>query len=74
MLGRVVATRGEVHLVVRPMVRVARLAEVPIADPRVTWRYWCFDTVEAADLAARLWDGAPTTAPVGWVRFGGARP
>ena len=71
--GMLVKTESGVHLVVRQLSRLFRLAEVPEADPRATWRFWCYPTFEAAVLAAAVWAPLPDTEPVGWLRRGGAR-
>ena len=73
-MGWRVKSQDGVHLDVRPMLRgMFRLAEVPVADERDLGRYWCFASFEAAVLAAMAWDVTEDTAPVGWVRSGGAR-
>ena len=71
--GYRVKTEADVHLDVRPLVRLFRLAEVPVAEPRETWRYWCYTTFEAAVLAANVWAVSADSEPVGSVRAGGAR-
>lgn len=53
--------------------RLYRVVEVPDDDPRTIGRYWCYVTFEAAVLAALAWDVQADTAPVGWLRSGGAR-
>lgn len=69
-----VKTEDEHHLDVRPMMRgMFRLSEIPVRDERDLARYWCFPSFEAAVLAAMVWDVSEDTAPVGWIRNGGAR-
>jgi len=53
--------------------RLFRVVEVPLKDPRAIGRFWCYTSFEAAVLAAAAWDGSATTEPVGWSRRGGAR-
>ena len=53
--------------------RLFRIIEVPVADRRTIGRFWCYDTFEAAVLAAAAWDGSPASEPVGYLRRGGAR-
>lgn len=76
MIGEVV-TRGDLTVVVRPMRDVTRLLEVLTADPRETFRFWCYPSATAAVLAARVWP-LDQDEPVGWLRRGGrprdARP
>lgn len=73
-MGWRVKTEDAVHLDVRPMMRgMFRLAEIPVKDERDLGRYWCFTSFEAAVLAAMVWEVTPDTAPVGWLRSGGAR-
>lgn len=70
--GHLVKTLDGWHLVVRRL-RMFRLVEVSVADPRRIGRYWCYSSFEAAVLAAIPWGGEHGTEPVGWVRRGGAR-
>jgi hypothetical protein len=58
-------------LTVRPMRYAHRLQEEPEGGGR--GRYWCFDTGEAAILAARAWRVGSESEPVGWLWKGGAR-
>jgi len=72
--GWLVKTEDEYQLCVRPMLRgMFRLSEIPVEDERDLGRYWCFPSFEAAVLAAMVWDVSEDTAPVGWLRDGGAR-
>jgi hypothetical protein len=61
------------HLEVRPQLRLFRLREVPVVEPRDVARFWCYSTFEAAVLAGAAWEVCAETEPVGWIRRGGAR-
>lgn len=70
--GLHVKTENGYHLVIY-LRRLARLAEIPVADIRGIGRFWCYPSLEAAVLAAAVWEVDPDTEPVGWIRSGGAR-
>lgn len=70
----IVKTGAGYQVRVRPMRWRHRVEEVPLSEPRDVHRYWCYDSPEAAVLAARVWDVSADSEPVGWVRRGGARP
>lgn len=71
--GYRVKTEDDHHLEIRPQLRLFRLVEVPVDEPRAIGRFWCYPTFEAAGLAALAWEVDAGSAPVGWVRSGGAR-
>lgn len=71
--GYRVKTEDGYHLDIRPMLRLFRLVEVPVSEPRDTARYWCYQSFEAAALAGMAWQVSADTQPVGHVRSGGAR-
>lgn len=70
--GYLVKVGDGYRLQVHPQ-RLFRLVEVPEAEPRVTARFWCYTTFEAAVLAGLAWEMSADSDPVGWVRRGGAR-
>lgn len=71
--GYRVKTQAGVHLDVRPLMRLFRLVEVPVARTRDVGRYWCYESFEAAVLAGAAWDVDVTTEPVGFIKSGGSR-
>ena len=71
--GYRIKTEDAHHLEVRPMLRLFRLVEVPVSEPRDAERFWCYASFEAAVLAGAAWAVDADSEPVGWIRRGGAR-
>jgi hypothetical protein len=70
--GWIVKTAAGYQVQVRPQY-LFRLVEVPVDDLRAIGRFWCYATFEGAVLEGIAWEVDPDTAPVGFIKSGGAR-
>ena len=69
---------GTHYIDVLVMIYSYRIAWTPVGVPLLIQRHWCYAGRTQADLlrcvaAARAWDGAPDTEPVGWIKNGQTR-